>query len=157
MATGKHYRSNKTPARQTRHSLEDSIYNYRPTAQPTEKPIPAAPAQGNSFSAPRRETPAAPQGVTRTPAAPAPTAAPRTPAPAPYTPAAAPAPRTPAQASRTPAQAPRTGKTAAPARKQKKNVWIPIVAVLLLLAAAGIVGYILWDLGVVGMLLKLLR
>lgn len=61
------------------------------------------------------------------------------------------------QTQRTPAQAPRTGRTAAPARKQKKNIWIPIVAVLLLLAAAGIVGYILWDLGLFGMLLKLLR
>lgn len=158
MAQGKHYRSNKTPARQTHRSMEDSLYNYRPSAQPpVEKPAPAAPT---AVPAPR--TPVQPAPVPPTvpspaaaPAPQAPVAAPQTPAVAPRT--SAPAPYTPSAAPRTSAQPPRTGRTAAPARKKKKNIWIPIVAVLLLLAAAGIVGYILWDLGLFGMLLKLLR
>lgn len=106
MATGKHYRSGKTPDRQTRRSADDALYTYRPEAQPR----PAAPQQPTPRQAPAR---------------PAPT------------------------------QSPVRETKPAPRRKKKSNA-APILAVLLLLAAMGIVAYILWDMGFFAILLKLL-
>ena len=102
MATGKHYRSGKTPDRQSRRSGDDALYTYRPEAQPR----PAAPRQTEPRQAPVRPAP---------------------------TREARPAPR-----------------------KKKKSHAAPILAVLLLLAAMGIVAYILWDMGIFAILLKLL-
>ena len=52
-----------------------------------------------------------------------------------------------------------TGASSAPARKPaKKASKVPtVIAILCLLAAAGIMFYVLWDLGIISMLLSILK